>query len=468
MVNKLINTIPFGASLIWMLAIIVLGLQSEFLSGGADSYTHFNMAKWSFEHPHLFLDQWGKPLFTTFMAPWAQFGIDAVVIANVSLALAALFITAITAKKMDLSLPWIAVVFVLAGPVYSAIMISSLTEIIFAFTLSLSVFFVVNKQYTIGFICISFIPFARTEGIIFLPLFALVALLVKKPAHILFLGVGFMSISLVGLNFYDDLWWVIHQMPYGHSNVYGSGDLLHFYNYMQDIFGNFVFWLAVIGVVISLISKGKNRDKWVHIILIFGCGFGYFLAHAFVWWQGMGSSLGLTRVMAGVAPLFGIMACFAVQPLFKVSNTYLKLSTLTILIYFSLTSFMNRKSIPILSNPESALNAIAGSWVKEEIDFEEHYVVFYNPTMAYFLEIDPYNTERCREGLPSHQNLNEGLPENSILIYDTHFGNERGLPLDTLIQNQDFTLKKSFLKADYQEQLGEHDYEIYIFELSDS
>ena len=79
----------------WIIAgLIITGVTFIFLAfftgvpaGGADNYAHFNISRWAFRYPSLFLDHWGKPLYTILAVPFAQFGFVAVRILNSVLSL---------------------------------------------------------------------------------------------------------------------------------------------------------------------------------------------------------------------------------------------------------------------------------------------------------------------------------------------------------------------------------------------
>ena len=56
--------------LIFLLYLCIV-LLSTGVYGDADSYTHFQIAKYAFKYPYLLLNLWGKPVFTLLAAPFA-------------------------------------------------------------------------------------------------------------------------------------------------------------------------------------------------------------------------------------------------------------------------------------------------------------------------------------------------------------------------------------------------------------
>jgi hypothetical protein len=47
---------------------------SDGLGYGGDSFSHYLISRYSWRHPELFLDGWGKPFFTLVSSPFTQLG----------------------------------------------------------------------------------------------------------------------------------------------------------------------------------------------------------------------------------------------------------------------------------------------------------------------------------------------------------------------------------------------------------
>ncbi|MFM7106304.1 MAG: hypothetical protein ACKOW8_12350, partial [Flavobacteriales bacterium] len=80
---------------------------SEGFNGGADSITHYQMSRYSWQHHYLLMDQWGKPVFTILFSPIAQLGFDAVVIANILLIFLGAWWTVGIAKELHIRRTWL-------------------------------------------------------------------------------------------------------------------------------------------------------------------------------------------------------------------------------------------------------------------------------------------------------------------------------------------------------------------------
>lgn len=225
---------------------------------------------------------------------------------------------------------------------------------------------------------ISFIPFVRTEGIIFFALWLILLLFNKKWKIIPVLLTGTFIYSLVGWNYYGDIFWVVNKMPYtGATNIYGHGKLLHFVNLSDRILGVpliILFMLGLISYVRSFIKNEFNSVKKINeIVLIFGGLAIYFLAHSYVWWRGIGGSLGLIRVMVGVIPLAAIIAARGAYLLASVLPKNGKVQLLLpVILGFTVTlTTVFGMRIPMEASRQEKVLIKTADWVKNSEYFRE-------------------------------------------------------------------------------------------------
>ncbi len=116
-------------------AIVVVGLVNLYVAyvslapaGGQDSWNHYLYARWAPQHPLLLLDQWGKPFFTLLALPFAQFGIKGVLLLNHLSVLATAWLAYLTARKIGMRNPWMAIFLFAWQPIVLANVHSALTE----------------------------------------------------------------------------------------------------------------------------------------------------------------------------------------------------------------------------------------------------------------------------------------------------------------------------------------------------
>lgn len=438
-----------GLLLVLFFGMMGLNFMNTGSLGGADSYMHHMFGKWAFQHPKLFFDQWGKPLFTIFSAPLAQFGFKGSVTFNIITSLFSGFLVYKTAQKLELANAWIGIPITVFAPMFFMMAFSSMTEIIFAFNLILAVFLFVDRKYIWSAIAISFIPFARTEGVIFLPLFFITFLSIRKYSAIPILLSGYMIMTLLGYPFLEDWFWPITTMPYGDSSaLYGSGKLMHFVNYSPDIFG----WPLIVSFLIGLVGMGfflvKNYSIRLLMIvfLILSCAVGYFAAHSVVWAYGLGGSFGLIRVMAGIVPLVALISIWGINLLVKttrIPSNYVKVALGVLTIVFATEAF-TKHDYPIKKGQEEIVIDRATDYIKKE-NLNEKYIVYYNPYGAFALGLDHFSKQYSKNQVFVRETPSSNLPDGSIIIWDAHFSpNEGGLPKENLYADSNLVLLKDF------------------------
>ena len=142
-----------------------------------DSIQHYLISRYSFKHPELFFNHWGKPFFVLLSSSFAQFGFLGINIFNILCATLTGLISYKIAKHLQLDKPWLTPVFALFAPIYYVTLITGLTEPLFGLVLMAGIYLVLKQNFTASALLISFLPFARTEGFVLLPLFALAYLI---------------------------------------------------------------------------------------------------------------------------------------------------------------------------------------------------------------------------------------------------------------------------------------------------
>lgn len=454
-----------------LIVIVILVFLSDGMYGGADNIAHFRISKYAFTYPHLFLDHWGKPLFTLLSSSFSQFGFNGLRFFNVLTGILAAYLSFRVAQELKIKNSFIVVFFVVFSPLFFRLFFSGLTEILFSFVLILAIFFFVRKKFLFSTLVISFLPFVRTEGVIFFALWLVLLGFNKKWKIIPLLFSGTLIYSLIGWSYYGDILWVFHEMPYtGAGNIYGHGELLHFVNSADHIIGIPLIILFLFGLVSYVRSFIKNEFKSVkqvnEVFLVFGGLAIYFIAHSFVWWKGIGGSLGLVRVMACIIPLVAIIAARGAHLLTDImpnKRIFQFLLPVLLVLIVTLTTLFGVK-IPVKAGRQEIVLGEAAEWVKRsEYFFSKIY--YYDLYFLHRLGVDPYDQERCFEKLPDNEFPGKDVPAGSIVQWDAHYGpNEGKMPLERLLENDQFRLLKVFKPAEPFEVLGGNEYAVYLFE----
>ncbi len=439
--------------------------------GGADNISHFQIAKYSFKYPELFLDHWGKPVFTSLLAPFTLFGFKVAKGFNLIIGVLTLLIVSKLANHIYRGSSIFTIILIAFSPVYFSLMNSCLTEVLFSFVLVSAVYFFYANKPILAAVILSFIPFVRTEGIVILPVFALAFLLKRSYWAIVFLLVGTFFYTIIGYFVFSDILWLIHKMPYSTGeSIYGSGNLFHFIKKSNYIFGIPFLVVLVPGLVIWGFQNFKKfsfrNENFILFIVIAGSWLTYFAAHSYVWWKGTGGSLGLIRVMGGIIPLAALTSVRTIKFVFKkLRNKYVSYAVLSAIIILQVVWLFVKNDFPLKADPTEQL-------IKKSADYihysEEGKKVFYfNPLLIHFLDIDPYDVSKCNWGIADKNQPSNSMEWGDIMVWDAHFGsNEGGVKLDVLEADPNLKKVKSLYPMEKVTVLGGYDYSVQIFKKS--
>lgn len=446
-------------------------LQFEIFEGSSDNFIHYRVSRYAFKYPGLFLDHWGKPIFTLLSSPFAQFGFKGFIFFNIICGVLASFFTWKVAEKLKLSYAWSAMVVVLTMPIYYIMMVSVMTEILFSLVLILSIYFILQERYILAAILFSSLFLIRTEGYILYPFVAFVFAIKRQWLAIPFLGFFFLIYSVIGLFYFGDFLWLINQIPYGDtSELYGTGELLFFVKQYKFIFGKWAAIFLVIGGIIAGIQAlnylWKERKVKIDFVLIEVLLLVYFAAHSYVWWSGTGASAGLIRVMAAVIPLAAISV---VRTLDFVSQKnplpkfYTKIFVILFCIFLIKVPF-NTWPLPFKRGERENTIAAGVNWMKES-KYEDAKVYFFEPLVYFYLDRDPFDHSVIKELIDDLEHPENVTKPGELIFYDMHFGpNEGRVPLKNLMENSHFKLVNYFEPIEPFKVLGGYDYALLIFE----
>lgn len=450
----------------------ILVFLSEGTMGGADDITHFRYSRYAFDNPYFFLHHWGKPFFTALSAPFAQFGYNGIRIFNVLAGTTAAWLTYRMARTLGFSQPVLAIILILSSPMYTVLMLSGMTEILFSLVLILSIYLFYREKYIWSALVLSFIPFVRTEGVVILPLFFLALAWVKQWKALPFLLLGLVFYSIVGSFYYKDILWVFTEMPYGGNarSIYGSGELLHYVKNSKFIFGIPLAIMILIGLVLYLdepLMKRKLQQDWIiRMLVVYGPFLVYYAAHSYVWWQGKGNSVGMTRVMAGIMPsavLLALSAWSGITGWIPLKRIWKDVAAVIFALFLIMVPFRTYK-IPIPLKGEQRIVKRASEWLAES-DYADQKMFYYNPFFCHFMKVSPYDEDRVKAKVYSPDKPGKKIQEGEIVVWDAHFGpNEGRLPLENLMDNPDFRLLQLVRDKKPFKVLGGYEYEIYIFQ----
>ncbi len=450
----------------------IISFLSQGSYGGADDLHHYRISRYSFSNPGFFFDHWGKPVFTALSSVFSQFGYNAAKLFNVLAAMLAALFAWLLAKNRGLKNHWMIIPFVLFAPVFASLIPSVMTEITGAMLLILAAYLYFKEDYKWAAVLVSFLPFARIEGALIIPLFVFMFLLRKQWKAIPWIFTGLLFYSIVGGIYYGDFLWVINKMPYSSASadIYGSGNLFFYISGAKAIWGIPLSILFVLGVIVHLFKlletkfslKQKEIDEFVILLLPVVVIVGF---HSFVWYLGTGA-LALNRFMTLIVPPFVFFSLkgfnFIVDNLSFKKESVRLIFKIVILILVVRTAFSIHKFPVPIGQKEAVLKEACDFLTENQLD--KNIIHYYDPHVFFFLGINPHDSTRILESIPSASNPGEGMAPGSILVWDAHFSaNEGRLPLERVMGSDKMEMIGVFRPEHPFKVLGDNNYEVYLF-----
>jgi hypothetical protein len=457
------------AGFVATLVLSIIILPAGFTADAGDGIDHYYFAKEAINNPNALLDLWAKPLFTLFAMPFAQFGLKGVHFFNILCAVLTALLCVDLAKKLQLRFHWLSFFLLLLTPVYFHLLCSAMTEPFFALVLTFSVWLFTAKNYFYCALLASFLPFARQEGYLFIPVIFVSLVLAKRFAALPFLFTGVLLFSVIGYFANGDFMWLVHDNPYkGAENIYGHGKLLHFVSNSEVIFGFVVQMTLVAGLFVVCVRaikkikilKGQIHEDPVfiaHSFIIAGFFCIFFAAHSIMWWRGLNSSLGLLRVIACVAPLAALLSHTGIDFILSfIKNKAAALALAILIVVVCAVVISTRSGFPPRKGEEITLTENAAEWLK--INRPPGKIYYSSPWLPYVLGYTRFDTAKVRE-------LGAEQPDtkNDLIVWDSHFGpNENGFPESKFLQDSIYDVIRHFVPGKPVRTLGNRNYEIYV------
>ncbi len=398
-----------------------------------DSITHYLNARYAFVHPNRFFDHWAKPFFVLLASPFAQFGFNGIKFFNLLNATATLWLTYRLAQRLNLPNPIVGLLILGTCSGYFALTFSGLTEHLCALMLVGSALLFVEDRVFLGAIIVSFLPFVRSEGLLMVGVFGLYLLIKKEWKALPLLAVGHLVYSLAGATVHGSVLWIFTKIPYATTNAYSHGSFFDFFEKLYYMTGlpQFVFWaLGVVSVFFFIKKRVSNQTSsnfpppqyFELLLLVFGSFFALFIAHGLFWHFGIFMTMGLSRVLNAVMPMFALIGLCGfnfIQTFLTHNNVKKAVNTLLIsyLLIFPMTSN------PAAINPKQNLmpedDQIVATQIAEMLKtkYPNHTYYVQHPQVILSLGLDYFDDTKIR-GFGRWQ---YELTENALLIWDSRF-----------------------------------------------
>ena len=452
--SKLDRVISYLLLLFSGIVLIYVALYSTVHYEGSESINHYLFSAAIYSHPEVVLDNWGKPLFMILSAPFTVFGEKGVMIFNCLVMLLSAFFAFKFLKELEVRWAFPVVLLIIFAPVYYNFAQSCLTEPLFGLVAISSAYLFLKRKYLLATLIISFIVFARTEGMLFIPLFAFALIVRRKYSYLPFLLSGFFVYSISGWIMGKGILIFFTSYPYSAVvDFYGTGPFWHWFTNHEHITGVPFSILLVISTGIIVFNSLRNfnqllsQKKLVFIFLVFGPAIIYIFGHSYLWYKGLSASIGLYRIVGGVIPMLAVIAIVGIDYLIKgiesiPNGRYISLSIMGVISIWIVSFTYNKKDSLIFVQPSELEKTVARSidWIKENELHESTMIVYQAQYLITFKskKFDPDNS-KIKEG--NYAIRNRSKPHESMNKGDLFIWDGKGTPLEggIPIENMDTT-----------------------------
>jgi len=424
-----------SAALLNLALIAVFSILILFIFDGsgeeADSFHHYLIAHYAPQHPELYFDHWGKPLYTLLSSSFAQFGLVGSKVFNMLCSLSSAYFAYLICRQFKLKQASLVILLTFLIPLNFQVNFSAFTEPLFALLLMLSVWLVGRSKLNLAIILVSFLPMVRSEGLIILGVFGLYLLLKSQFKKLPLLAFGQLVYGLLAWLFMGkSLLWTVNEIPYAElDSPYGNGDLLHFAEKLFYICGLPLLILFMMGLIWSIFRLRKRSMEWN--LLIIASFLAFFVFHSLAWKLGWFNSMGLKRVFGAISPLMGIVMLYGLNVLLSLikdakwrkSSAWLYTGISALFLFSGGPAAVNWKHEMNLS-PSQELADQMGTYIKEkEIDYER--LIYADRYLQNGLGNDPFDPQQSL--VLNRSVLNQSQPGDLIIWDNWHAPTDFGV-----------------------------------------
>jgi len=379
-----------------------------------DAATHFVIARQASEDARQIVGVWGRPLCTGIYALPASLRNlrDAVVAVRCTSLLLALICAATTwclAKGQRLRWPSLAVICLLAQPLFFLHSFSELTEIPFVTLLTLAFLAYQRRQWLLLSLLTAFLPLGRPEGLAF-ALFAAFALLAhRRWWWVILLPLPMILWCYIGWVIndrpYDMQWWqwLGRNSPWSWISPYGKGDSMSFVARLPAVTSPGFFPFTIIGIVLALTAWPRGREAvlgfWRVLVgsdharrcRILAALLALFIlvAHSLLWFLGLMASNGELRYMIIVAPFWALLAAEGCQWFFNRYNFGHMLAWASTLALLPILANARYRVVPLSLYDNDLLGQKLAQWYRSDdyVNRRFPHIMATPPMMALFLDL---------------------------------------------------------------------------------
>ena len=361
------------------------------------------------------LDHWGKPVYTMFLFPFSQIGLRAAVGGQLLLVAGTAWLGGWLAVKLSEGSRALFALLYAAAPVTFMAAFGLTPETLFAFLLTASLVLIVERRPGWGALVFSLLPLVRNEAAFLLPVVAVYLGRREGWRCVALLLAGTLTAAAAGAAVHGDAFWLLTGLPYGQAPpAYGTGPPWSYLVRFPAMFGVVASALAVLGAGVALRREGDVRETAALLVALLGA---YTLIHSLARWSGFGSSLGLSRYFAAVAPLVALLAATGAKEGLRTMHRARR-DLRPVVAGAVLLELLLWAEVPLQPDPETAVMASVAAEVGEH-DRPGGRILFYDPRFAVLYGFDPYDCARscflladpCSPPRPG-----------DLVVWDSHYG----------------------------------------------
>jgi hypothetical protein len=424
----------------WLAAYAVAGIAVAILS--PDSYqqdggTHFLFARDAWWNHSLFVDVWGRPLFTTLYAIPALAGYLPAKLLTVLVCVVTAWQCWRWAEDEGLARPELAIPFLALQPSLFLLMSETMTEPLFALVLVIALRLRRSGRSLAALIIASLLPLARPEGFFICLLWGVWSLADGHLGRVWWQRLRALPLLLTGVI----AWWlaalliskdplfILHNWPPNWAPTgaeYGTAPWLDYWRQRYDIINGKFAWLFAIGFIALLVRRKLGTAISLVVVL--------FVLHSILRHYGLFGSAGYPRYFVCVAPAIALItlegwnvlvAAFHRALAFVVPRARLPLRVLAYVFVAGWFLIATRNDFYFIDDHDSSRDARAvadaNDWLRAH-SIREHALVWSQAYMCIIRKCDTRHRVQLSSDKANNLALLTAMPPGTLVFWDGDTG----------------------------------------------
>ena len=438
---------PADGRVLWGAIVLfsALSLTCAALSDGfltADALTHYLYSKYSFQHPALLVDMWGRPLVTgLFAIPAALGGRLAVRVTALLVALVCAFAAFRIARGQHVRRPVLAFVFTLAQPLVFLNSFAEMTELPFAALAGLAFLAYQARRWWAAAVLAALLPLARPEGFEFVALAVLGLLVHRKLLPLLVLPLPLLLWNHAGweIDGRAGPWWrwLVDHWPYARESTYPSGSLLQFAFFLPAVVSPFVLPATLLGAWRSALPRaGAGEDQHLRAcrVMTVAIPASILAVHTLLYWLGKMASYGEPRYLLVAAPFWAVLSARGWEWAFDAARWRDSIRPAAVAAVLPLAALLLHPVLPLRRPAHwEAAEKVAEQYRQTLAPAGYPKILAAHPAVFYYLGVSPVDPARVA---PWHRDTVANPPAGVVLVWDPIYA-QRNARTDRVVSLQD-------------------------------